>query len=169
MFPVHTTVAVLATLLLGAGGVAGPATAPNAPDPVLTIEVSPSIFCIDCSICDNGVPGHVTNDGTIGFQGTFGGGLHNDTCLSGTCDQAHGICCCDDDQDLALAVGYATELQHAILQGSPSRVAAALAAGRGALQFVKDRQAIQVVGCSGQPVAHYPLVPRLAASLADGQ
>jgi hypothetical protein len=133
-------------------------------DVVLAAPIGADFFCIDCYEC-SGQSGHSTN----GSLGDFGGGFHNETCNSGTCDTIHGMCCCneeDSDFDMAAALDDVAALQEVLMAGDADGLAYLVNRGSEVIRVEAERSAIQVVNCSGDVVAHFPLSAEMFTAVA---
>jgi hypothetical protein len=135
--------------------------------------------CVNCSVCGlgGGSFGHTTTagDSTSIYDSDDGGdtedhdGAHG--CATGEC-HAYNMACPgwgtdtggqypggppggDDD---AAAVGLHLEAIRSALTGGELGLARRLAAaGPAAIVYVRERDAVQVVGCRGEVVLHFPI------------
>lgn len=150
-------IAIISGLLVIAGG--GPSSGFVYEDEVRSVvvhPVSPSFFCIGCNTCSSGHPGHTTDQDAL--DPSYGGGDHDDVCLPGTCDAAHGVCCCEDSDgfDIEDAVSQVGLLQRALLTNDARELRELIRAEGSIVRYDAGRGAIQVVNCAEAPVATFP-------------
>lgn len=155
----------LALSIVTIGGVTPTSTTDSAPlDLVLSTEMTAAVFCIECHSCGGG-------HGTSPEWGGYGGGEHGGSCLSGTCDVVHGVCCCaeDDAFDADAALAQAEALRQAVVGNDAGALTELISADESLVRVVAERGSAQIINCSGQPVANFPLSPELlsAASVAQ--
>lgn len=146
-------------------------TRPTGVDPnnnraqILRTELPRSMFsCIDCTSCANG---HVTRGEDP--EGFFGGGLHDDACLSGSCLLVHGICGGQTetpDFDPDAAVEQARILQEALIKEDRDVLRGFLSGSDAVVVLVRTRSSFQILGCHGTPIANFPIDGQMVALLA---
>ena len=117
------------------------------------------LFCLECEECPSG--GHITISENV-EDPFYGGGIHDDTCLSGDCLTVHGICGGENpDFDLDEALLQAKELQRALLENDAKAIVTLLNADQSVVRWVESRESLQLVNCSGKPVASFPVVEQV--------
>lgn len=125
---------------------------------VLTMAFGSMDDCVDCFEC--GGNGHKAFQLLNGYH-ELGAGVHSTCFETGSCALQHPMTCNIGSTELKetlervrLAVLAADEVQLIRIVGDDDRV-----------QFVQTRSAVQVVGCGGQVVAHFPVGAEVVESL----
>jgi hypothetical protein len=94
----------------------------------------------------------------------YGEGYHSvsNPCWHGTCMEKHPTC------EPELAVLDFEALRFALLLGDAAQLRSAMSAlGSDRVRHNRKRAAIQLIGCTGEFVAHFPIDQRTALLLAD--
>ena len=116
--------------------------------------------CIDCGGCGDNF--HYTNDEAPlpTYSLWPDQSLHPYLqCFPGTC-LVHGICGGDDQEDMAAQPSVASELEavrQAVASGDAEVLSDVLRTASPRVKLSTERSAIQVSGCGGEIVAHFPL------------
>lgn len=153
-----TRIALLAAIIAATGWTVTPPTVtppPTRPD-VLDAPFNGFAFCIGCFTCMSG--GHSTETAPLS---NYAGTGHDGQCLSGSC-LVHGVCGGLAQMGLeppvpAVRLQDYAALRHALRSQSTEELVAVLKSMDSRLQVSKSRQAVQVLGCNGTVVAHFPI------------
>src|SRR5690606_19103133 len=123
--------------------------------------MAPPVPCLDCSLCYEGDNlGHKAFEGDETSIYSYGVGPHRDCFGTGSCASQHPPSSgCPGTQGLTAADLQALldRTRRAIAAGDvvTARIIASL--NGPAVQYVAERDAIEVLGCGGRIIAHFPL------------
>jgi len=139
-----------------------PGSGPASPDPGLSIPFPEAPFdgCIGCLPC-----GFHHETGQRGPLDDYSGEIHDCPSGWGSCT-SHGICGGGEEENEIALVNDLEAIRRAFLNGEIANLRSTVHASP-RVTILASRQAIQVFGCKGKVVAHFPLDQVDFATLND--
>jgi transcription elongation factor len=142
---------LLSALAVAASGMSWEGSAPEG-------SATPSILCPICVTMEGGGGGYGHSFQSGGYTYACEPNSCHINWQSGTCSCCHGSCYLVEDVKDAVAAARVGDNSTMLKTGAITQAAQ--------IRYNAKRQAIQVVGCDGNVIAHFPVTTRAAAILS---